>query len=212
MPAAPCDLATASSANPLVSRGLTDVTTIRLLKDYERNSLESNSCKLHLDRGAGWFFKEDYDKAIADFNAAIRQDPRKIPAYNLRGLAWSYKREYDRAIADFCTAILLFPSYAMFFVNRGNAWREKQDLDMAITDFNEAMRLDRSLAQAYIGRAKAWCGKRQYDNANRDFDEAIQLDSKQRRLFRRPRPILAGNEGLRQGHQRPRPGRAPRSQ
>ena len=36
-----------------------------------------------------WSDKKEYDKAIADYNEAIRLDPKDANAYINRGMAWA---------------------------------------------------------------------------------------------------------------------------
>ena len=66
--------------------------------------------------------KKDYDKAIADYNEAIRLDPGYAHAYNGRGKTWSAKKDYDKAIADYNEAIRLYPGYVHAYCNRGVAF------------------------------------------------------------------------------------------
>ena len=49
----------------------------------------------------------EFDKAIADYNDAIRLSPTYPLAYSNRGNAWSEKKKYDKAIADCNDAIRL---------------------------------------------------------------------------------------------------------
>ena len=39
------------------------------------------------DRGAAWYFKGEYQKAIADYDEAIRLDPNNARTYTNRGTA-----------------------------------------------------------------------------------------------------------------------------
>ena len=65
--------------------------------------------------------KGDYERAITDFDHAIRANPNFAFAYNGRGSAYANRREYERAIADFDAAIRIDPQYAWAFYNRGRA-------------------------------------------------------------------------------------------
>ncbi len=103
--------------------------------------------------------KQDYERAIADFNEAIRLDPKSAVTFHFRGLAYAAKQDYDRAIADYDEAIRLDPKSATIPVyDRGQAYAAKQDYDRAIADFNEAIKLDPKFAYPvlwlYLTRAR----------------------------------------------------------
>lgn len=132
-------------------------------------------------RGIAWKAKKDCDKAIHDFDEAIRLDPSNQHAFNARGVLWAIKKEYEKSIADYGEAIRLDPNYVYAFNNRGNAWRLKKECDRAIADCDEAIRLDPKYANAFINRAWAWLEKKECEKALRDFDEAIRLDPKKAR-------------------------------
>ena len=83
------------------------------------------------NRGAEYGDKGDYDRAIVDYTASIRLDPKYAPAYNSRGNSWYNKGDHDRAIADYDAAIRIDPAYAAAFKNRGDAQSNKGDLDRA---------------------------------------------------------------------------------
>ena len=64
------------------------------------------------NRGFTHYAEHEFDRAIADYDVAIRLDPKNIPAYNDRGNIYQAKGDVDRAIADFSEAIRLNPSFA----------------------------------------------------------------------------------------------------
>jgi tetratricopeptide (TPR) repeat protein len=43
---------------------------------------------VHYNRGIDWYAKNELDKAISEFNEAIRLDPASASAYCSRALAW----------------------------------------------------------------------------------------------------------------------------
>jgi tetratricopeptide (TPR) repeat protein len=139
-------------------------------------SLASSGAAFYNKRGWDFYQKRDYDKAISDFNEAIRLDPNYARAYNNRGIVYGDKKEYDKAISDFNEAIRLDPNSAMAYDNRGNAYHDKKEYDKAISDLNEAIRLDPNYAKAYDNRGYAYNGKKEYDKAISDFNEAITLN------------------------------------
>jgi tetratricopeptide (TPR) repeat protein len=57
----------------------------------------------------GYLKKGDDDRAIADYDQALKLDPNYALAYNNRGNAHFLKKNYDRAIADYDQAIRIDP-------------------------------------------------------------------------------------------------------
>jgi len=128
------------------------------------------------NRGIAYYNKKDYDRAIQDYDQAIRLNPSFADAFNNRGNAYYYKKDYDRAIQDYTEAIRLNPSFALAFNNRGNAYRDKQDDDRAIQDYDQAIRLNPSDAGMFYNRGNAYRDKQDYDRAIQDYDQAIRLN------------------------------------
>jgi tetratricopeptide (TPR) repeat protein len=52
------------------------------------------------NRANGYLKKGDDDRAVADYDQALKLDPNYALAYNNRGNAYFRKKNYDRAIAD----------------------------------------------------------------------------------------------------------------
>jgi len=86
--------------------------------------------------------KGEPDKALADFEEAIRLDPKDAYAYSSRGNSRTMKRQFDKAIADFDEAIRLGLKIAFVYHMRGYSWQQKGDQAKAIADLDEAIRLD----------------------------------------------------------------------
>jgi tetratricopeptide (TPR) repeat protein len=103
-----------------------------------------------ITRGHIYYTKNDVDRAMADFNAAIDANPQDARGVGSRGLVFDKKNELDRALADYNEAIRLDPSDDAF-VARGSVLGRKGDFDLALADFNSALRLNpsNSLAQKY---------------------------------------------------------------
>jgi len=89
-------------------------------------SLEDQAIAFY-NRGVTWEKKKELERAIADYNEAIRLNPQYAAAFNERGIAWGEKKELERAIADFSEAIRLNPQFALAFYDRGVTWEKKKD-------------------------------------------------------------------------------------
>ena len=93
-----------------------------------------------ISQGTADFNARDYDRAIANYNEAVRLDPKSANAFRGRGKAYRDKGDHSRAIADFNEAIRLDPKSALAFMDRGDSYTNKGDNDRAIADYNEAIR------------------------------------------------------------------------
>jgi tetratricopeptide (TPR) repeat protein len=107
-------------------------------------------------RGNAYSSKEDFDKAIADYNQAIRIKPDDASAYADRSWAYYLKGDNDSAITDADEAIRLRPNYAYAYVTRGYAYLAKKDYDRAIADFETALRIkpDNAIYKAHLELAR----------------------------------------------------------
>ncbi len=125
-------------------------------------------------RGIGYRFKGDYDRAIQDYNQAIKLNSKSAVAYNNRGVAYDNKGDYDRAIQDYDQAIKLKPSAEGYF-NRGNAHLGKSQYDHAIDDYNQAIKLKPDFAAAFDNRCWARAVVGILKQALADCNEALRL-------------------------------------
>ena len=122
----------------------------------------------------------DIDRALADYDAAIRAMPDYALAFASRGFVYLFARpQLDRAIGDFNEAIRLDPASANVFYFRGVAWHEKGDWDRAIADFDRAIRLRPTFAIAYRDRGQAKQAKGDKAGGAADLAEAERIGRRQ---------------------------------
>jgi tetratricopeptide (TPR) repeat protein len=83
----------------------------------------------------------DHEKAIADYDSAIKLKPDYADGYLNRGMAKESTKDYDGAIADYSEVVKLDPSYAKAFYARARAYEAKGDLQQALAGYQEAAKL-----------------------------------------------------------------------
>jgi lipoprotein NlpI len=132
--------------------------------------------RLHYFRGIEWSIKNDHDRAIADYDAAIKLLPRFPDALYNRGNAWGQKGESDRAIADYDAAIKLAPKDAAMVAARAGEWIAKGDFARAVADYDTAVGLDAKSANALFGRGRARFYGGDFQRAARDMEQAFKLE------------------------------------
>ena len=148
--------------------------------DYYTRCLKSvdlsigNQAIFYNNRGEVYYRKGEYDRAIADYDQALRLDPDFAFAYNGRGSVYIRKGAYDRAIADIDQALRLDPDFALAYNNRGSAYFHKGEYDRAIEYLYDLEEIRK--AWPYNGRGSVYYRKGAYDRAIADFDQALRLD------------------------------------
>ena len=149
-------------------------------------------------RGRAWHEQSDADRALKDYDEALRLyslhsgwlrgrgllfDERREYDKALhaawlrgRGLLFDEKRDYDKAIRDYSDAIRLNPQDALSYLDRGISYKGKKEYDKAIADYSEAIRLDNKWSNPYYNRGNVYRARQEYDKAIADYSEATRLD------------------------------------
>ena len=107
---------------------------------------------LYYSRGWDFYNRQDYDRAISEYNEAIKLEPDNATYYFARGVAYLDTNDYDKAISDYNEAIRLEPDNAGAYNNRGTAYYETEKYDKAISDYNKAIKLEPHFSAAYYNR------------------------------------------------------------
>src|SRR5215470_3615918 len=155
----PC-LVSLAVADDVCDRGTPDAAIAACTRAIEdsRTSTEKRS-KLYNNRGAAFGRKGQPDRAIEDFDEAIRLNPDFAEAFFNRGIAYANNGQTDHAIQDYDQAIRLNPNHAEAFYNRGYSYADKRQSDRAIQDYDEAIRLNPNYAEAFHNRGIAYGNK-----------------------------------------------------
>ncbi|MDX2111475.1 MAG: tetratricopeptide repeat protein [Verrucomicrobiota bacterium] len=117
----------------------------------------------------------DRTGAMADYNAAIKNDQKMVKAYNNRGNLNRDNGDYEASLRDFDRALTLNPRYADAFYNRGLSLRALERNDEAIDDYTQAIRHNPGFVQAYNNRANIYRLLKRDEDAVADYKRAIAI-------------------------------------
>lgn len=93
------------------------------------------------ERGNVRRFQRHYEKAIADYTAAIHIDPTCHEAYYNRALAYEERQRFAEAEADLTRTLELNPSISQAYEVRGRVRASQRKFDQAIDDLTHYLRL-----------------------------------------------------------------------
>jgi tetratricopeptide (TPR) repeat protein len=146
----------------------------KLIDEGELSQIELSMA--YYNRGSAYDDMGQYDRAIADYDQAIKLVGKDAFAHNKRGLAHQKRGNYDQAIADFTMAIELKPTDADFYNGRAWAYFKWGKAAKGLPDANKALELVRENADAYGTRGQIYEALGRKDEAIADYRKAIELD------------------------------------
>ena len=150
------------------------------MSDYNQAvRLEPSYADRYRDRGDAYSNHKDYEKAIADFNEAIRLKPKQGASTYYGGRGWAYFNQQDNvhAIADFDEAINLDATIALNRFRRGLVYKALKN-DQRLDDFSEAVKLEPNNFDYLANRAQANFDLKKYEEATADYTEMIRRQPK----------------------------------
>ena len=139
------------------------------------STAETQNAVSYFDRGFAKQKKGDLDGAMADYDQAIKLNPKDASAFNNRGNAKFAKGDLNGAMADYNQAIKINPKNTLAYNNLGNVKLRKGELDGAMADLNQAIQLNPQYGLAYRNRGNAKRRKGDFDGAIADFNRAIKV-------------------------------------
>lgn len=177
------------------------------LKGAELNDEERSY--IHFKRGTAYGVMGQLDRALADFDAALRIRPGYVDAFYNRGNTHREMGQIGQAITDFSRAIHHKPRDTESYYNRGLLLVRTGDHQGGIADFTSALSIKPDHFGAFLARGHGFIEAGQPERGIADLNEAIRLRPNDGRpyLFRAQaylnledydQAIDAGGEALRQ--------------
>lgn len=123
--------------------------------------------KALIARATAYERKDQIDRAIGDYDAALRLDPTLAGIFNARGELWRRKGDRPRALADFGAAIKLNPNHAAARANYRSLALELERLG-ALIAVNNKPSFNCALARRPV--EKAICANPELANLDREIN------------------------------------------
>lgn len=160
----------ANAAHRAGQREWDDRASEQLLK------IGNNSAVYHLFAGKYHLNREEYDVAIAEFEAAAKADATLAFVHFNLGVAYLKKQEYAHARDELLKDVAIEPDLALNYDELGEVYWQMQDDAEAEKSYREAIRRDPRLVNSYLGLAKIHQRQQKYAAALAETDTAVKLD------------------------------------
>jgi protein O-mannosyl-transferase len=130
----------------------------------------------HNNLGTVYASQGQFDRAIPEYQAALRLKPDFAEAHNNFGDAYSSQGQLDKAIPEYQAALRLKPDFAQAHYNLGLAYASQGQFDRAIPEYQAALRLKPDFAEAHNNLGDAYSSQGQLDRAIVEYQTALRLN------------------------------------
>jgi tetratricopeptide (TPR) repeat protein len=134
-------------------------------------------------RGALLTAEGQYDAALADFNAALDDNPSNWNAHASRAVVYLYLGRPEDAVADLDAALEALPRLGYAYYYRGLAEAALGETDAALADYGQAMSIDANLAWIVVDRGSLFLAEGRVDDARAEFEASIATDPLEARAY-----------------------------
>ena len=140
--------------------------------------LDPNNANMYIARASAHLSRNDYIKAIKDYDMAIRLEPNNEEGYIFRGASYSSIGIHGQAIKNFDKAIELNPLKDDYYHARGYSYAMLELHQQAIKDFDKAIDLNPLKGDHYCWRGYSYAKLKNNTQAINDFKAAARLGNK----------------------------------
>jgi serine/threonine protein kinase/Tfp pilus assembly protein PilF len=119
-----------------------------------------------------------WDRAIAEFRAALQLKKDYHEAHNNLGHALVKNGQLDEGIAEYREAIRLKKDDSGAHNNLGAALTDQGKVEEAINEYRQAIALDQKVAAPHNNLGNVFYQRRKFDEAITEYHKAIELDPK----------------------------------
>jgi tetratricopeptide (TPR) repeat protein len=151
-------------------KALDERATLQLIKIGE------GSPEFHLFMGKAHLNLEQYDEALADFQAAAQANPSLTFVHFNLGLTYLKKQDYELARDEFLKDVAVEPDLALNYDKLGDIYSFLQQDQDAEKNYRAALVRDPRLFNSYLGLAKVYQREKKYPQALSAIDSAGKLD------------------------------------
>ena len=138
---------------------------------------------IYENRAAAYFAFGDRQRALADYDAAVKLAPKNADLYYNRGVFYAAQPDDEAALRDFNAALGINARLVPALRQRAKIYQARGNFDGALADYSQAITLEPNTALLWAERGYVSLRHPDYDASIKDEAEAIRLDPKLARAW-----------------------------
>ena len=146
---------------------------LNLWSDTLKKSPDSEMA--HNNLGVVYRSQGRLDRAIAEYQAALRLNPDYAEAHINLGLVYASQGQWDKAIAEYQAVLRLNPDSVGAHNNLGIAYASQGQWDKAIAEYQAALQQNPDYAEAHINLGIVYASQGRLDKAIAEYQAVLRL-------------------------------------
>lgn len=142
---------------------------------YNRALQFGNHAEFFYARGKNYYWLDDYNRALADFDDALKLRPQVPAILAQRGEAYHKLGEFDEAMKDFNAALQLDPLFPDAWQGRSRVFWSQKRFNEALQDIENALKLQPHDAYNLWNKGRLLLRLKDYSKAASSIKRASEL-------------------------------------
>jgi Flp pilus assembly protein TadD len=164
------------NAPPVVIQACTELLDHKIF-------LGSDRFYVYANRAEAYLFQGDKQRALDDYNEAVKLAPHNAKLYYNRGVFYAAQTDGDAALRDFDAALGIDAKLVPVLRERAKIYVNRNNFGDALADCSEAIRLEPKTAVLWSQRGYVYLRQHDFESAIKDETQAIQLDPNLARAY-----------------------------
>lgn len=132
------------------------------------------------NRGNFYAERNQFDKALNDFNNCIALNQRDAKVYSNRGNIYGLQKKFDLSLADYSTSITLQSKDNLeAYLNRAITLSMMKEYKRSFEDFDKALAISPNSLKIFQNRAYSYLGNGDFEKSIKDYDFVISQTPKE---------------------------------
>ena len=124
---------------------------------------------IHVCRGDAFMQMQKFDKALVEYEEAVRLNPKEAGCYNALGNYYVQQKNYAKSIEYFQKALELKPESDSLLMNIGNSYSAQGQYEEAHKYFEKALSYNPDIAEVYYNKSI------QYNGSQEPMEQELKL-------------------------------------